>query len=80
MEQAPMAASMPTSPVNRGKGNAILNEDKVRKHEDRLQAYGLINVNRSPAVRHGDKTLQRSLEFNTDPVPIAMNSMNPGSI
>ena len=36
-----------SSPINRnGKGAAILNEDKVRKHEDRLQHYGLLDVNR----------------------------------
>lgn len=59
------------SPLNRnGKGNAILNEDKVQKHEERLQAYGLLNVNRAPNLRHGDKTLERSLEFSTNPVPI----------
>ena len=35
------------SPLNRnGKGAAILNEEKVRKHEDRLQHYGLLDVNR----------------------------------
>jgi|Transcript_39685 hypothetical protein len=53
----------------------MLNEEKVRKHEDRLQSYGLLNVNRSPNMRHnGDKTLERSIEFNTDPLPIAQGS------
>ena len=69
---APPKKNTQASPVNRNnKGTAILNEDKVRKHEDRLQQYGLLNVNRSPNMRHnGDKTLERSLEFPTElPMP-----------
>ena len=64
------------SPINRnGKGTAILNEEKVRKHEDRLQQYGLLNVNRSPNMRHnGDRTLERSLEFPMDQPPIMQGS------
>lgn len=74
---APPKKTTQASPVNRGnKGAAILNEDKVRKHEDRLQQYGLLNVNRSPNMRHnGDKTLERSLEF---PTELPMPKASPG--
>ena len=70
--QPPKKNATQGSPLNRGgKGSAILNEEKVRKHEDRLQQYGLLNVNRSPNLRHnGDKTFERSLEFPTDAPPI----------
>lgn len=60
------------SPADRsGKGNNLFNEDKLRKHEGRLQAYGLISVNRTPNKRHnGDATLQRSIELTSvDPLP-----------
>ena len=53
----------------KGKGAAILNEEKVRKHEDRLQSYGLLNLNRN-VRRHGAQTLERSFDFSTNPVPI----------
>ena len=70
-----------TSPINRnGKGAAILNEDKLHKHEDRLQHYGLLDVNRPRnARRNGDPTLERSIEFSTNPLPegapVPVNSM-----
>jgi len=55
--QIPSKAKDLGSPINRNPGAAILNENKVRKHEDRLAAYGLLNLNRGPPnVRHGNQT------------------------
>lgn len=65
----PLSTAKQASPVSKtGKANTLVNEGKIRKHEDRLQAYGLLNVSSGPSRRHnGDKTLERSLELSGGP-------------